>query len=252
MPTILLTAPVAARRLYYGDDALAGLRSLADVRLNESEDAYSVSALVERARDCEIIVCDRQTSVPSDVFAALVHLRAVVRCTVDIRNIDVGAASKHGMLVTRASPGFAASVSELVIGFMIDLARGVTSSSLSYRQGDKPVVGMGRQLARSSVGIVGFGEIGRALAARCSALGMAILVMTLLSIMCRPNSRTWRWTISFVVPILSFVLLSLMRRRSVCLMRLHSRACALTRFSLMSVAAILWMTTLLSKRSPLN
>ena len=46
-----------------------------------------------------------------------------MRCAIDIRNIDVPAASRHGVLVTQASAGFIPSVSEWIIGVMIDLSR---------------------------------------------------------------------------------------------------------------------------------
>ena len=63
------------------------------------------------------------------------RLGAFLRCAVDIRNIDVAAASKKGMLVTHATPGFIASVSEQTIGFMIDIARNVSEYATNYRRG---------------------------------------------------------------------------------------------------------------------
>ena len=53
------------------------------------------------------------------VFERLPALRAVLRVAVDIRTIDVPAASAAGVLVTRARPGFVAAVSELALGMMI-------------------------------------------------------------------------------------------------------------------------------------
>ena len=78
------------------------------------------------------------TAGPAAVFAQLPDLLAFVRCAVDIRNVDVGAASAAGVLVTRASPGFADSVAELAVGFMVDLARGISDATLAYRSGEPP------------------------------------------------------------------------------------------------------------------
>jgi D-3-phosphoglycerate dehydrogenase len=106
----------------------------------------------------------------------LPKLRAMVRCAVDIRNIDVAAASSAGVLVTRASPGFVPAVAELTLGFMVDLSRGVSRATADYHEGRKPEVAMGRQLAGSRVGIIGYGSIGRYLAPLARALGMEVLV----------------------------------------------------------------------------
>jgi D-3-phosphoglycerate dehydrogenase len=113
---------------------------------------------------------------PAAVFEQLPDLVAFVRCAVDIRNVDVGAASANGVLVTRASPGFVDSVAELVVGFMVDLARGVSDATVAYRAGVPPQPRMGRQLRASALGIIGYGHIGTRLAQLGLALGMRVLV----------------------------------------------------------------------------
>jgi D-3-phosphoglycerate dehydrogenase len=164
MATILLTHAAAARAHYYGDEALARLRELGAVRLNESGRPCATPPLIELARGCEVIVSDRATEGTAAVFEQLPGLVAFVRCAVDIRNVDVGAASAHGVLVTRASPGFIDSVAELAVGFMVDLARGVSDATGDYRAGVQPEVRMGRQLRGSKLGIIGYGHIGTRLA----------------------------------------------------------------------------------------
>ena len=176
MATILLTHAADARALYYGDEALARLRELGEVRLNETGRALSTPQLLELARDCPIIVSDRVTEGPAAVFEQLPGLVAFVRCAVDIRNVDVGAASANGVLVTRASAGFMDAVAELALGFMVDLARGITAATIAYRSGAGASARMGRQLRGSTLGIIGYGQIGRRLAQLGLALGMRVLV----------------------------------------------------------------------------
>jgi D-3-phosphoglycerate dehydrogenase len=176
MPTVLLAATPAMRAAYYGDEALAGLRRLAEVRLHEGAAPLDAAGLIAAAAGAEVIVADRMTPGFSEIFGALPALTAFVRCAVDIRNVDVAAASAAGVLVTRAGPGFAAAVSELILGFMVDLARGVTDAALAFRAGRAPAVRMGRQLSGSVLGIIGYGSIGRALAPLGLALGMRVLV----------------------------------------------------------------------------
>jgi D-3-phosphoglycerate dehydrogenase len=173
---ILLTHTPQARGQYYGERALRGLRELGDVLLHEADDALDAASLVSAARDADLIVADRLTAGPAEVFADLPKLGAFVRCAVDIRNVDVAAASAAGVLVTRASPGFVQSVTELALGFMVDLSRGVSRATADYHAGRKPAIVMGRQLAGSSIGIIGYGSIGRNLASLARALGMTVLV----------------------------------------------------------------------------
>jgi D-3-phosphoglycerate dehydrogenase len=173
---VLLAHTPQMRRDYYGERSLSGLRAVADVKLHEGDDALDAAGLVKAAVDVDIIVADRMTQGPGEIFPRLPKLRAFVRCAVDIRNIDVAAASAAGVLVTQASPGFIQSVAELALGFMVDLARGVSRATADYHAGRMPDVTMGRQLAGSRIGIIGYGSIGRYLAGIAKVLGMEILV----------------------------------------------------------------------------
>ena len=173
---ILLTHTPQFRRQYYGERSLKGLQALAQVVLHEADDALDAAGLIEAARDVDIIVADRLTLGPGEIFPRLPKLRAFVRCAVDIRNIDVAAASAAGVLVTRAGPGFVQSVAELALGFMVDLSRGISRATADYHSGRAPEVVMGRQLAGSRLGIIGYGSIGKFLAPIALALGMEVLV----------------------------------------------------------------------------
>jgi D-3-phosphoglycerate dehydrogenase len=173
---VLLTHTPDSRRQYYGERSLNGLQALAQVKLHEAVDALDVTGLIEAARDVDIIVTDRLTEGRAESFSRLPNLRAFVRCAVDIRNIDIEAASAAGVLVTRAGPGFVQAVAELAIGYMVDLSRGISRSTEDYHAGRKPEVTMGRQLAGSCLGIIGYGHIGRYLARVANTLGMQVLI----------------------------------------------------------------------------
>src|SRR5258705_970786 len=173
---VLLTHTPQSRAQYYGARSLEGLQAMAQVKLHESNDALDAAGLSEAAGGVEIIVADRLTAGPSEIFPALPKLRAFVRCAVDIRNIDVDAASAAGVLVTRAGPGFVQSVTELALGFMVDLSRGVSRATADYHSKRKPEIIMGRQLAGSRLGIIGYGSIGRYLAQIPKELGLEVLI----------------------------------------------------------------------------
>ena len=176
MATILLTHAADALANYYGARALAGLEALAEVRLNPLGREMDARELIEAARACEVIVSYRGTPGFTELFDNAPDLVAFSRCAIDIRNVDVAAASRNGILVTQASAGFIASVSEWVLGAMIDLGRGLTRSSQAYHTGEVPPAAMGRQLHGATVGVIGYGQIGRRLCDLCVALGMRVLV----------------------------------------------------------------------------
>lgn len=176
MTTIFLTHIPDMLANYYGPRALAALRELGEVRLNETSKVLDAQALAKAAAGCAIIVSDRQTPGPAEFFPLAPDLVAFLRVAVDIRNIDVKAASAQGVLVTHATPGFIASVAEQAIGFMIDCGRNVSSSAATYHAGQVPEARMGRQLKGSTVGIIGYGVIGEYLSPLCVALGMKVLV----------------------------------------------------------------------------
>jgi len=173
---VLLTHSPEFRRQYYGERSLAGLRAVAEVKLHQGADPLDAKGLVEAANGVDIIVSDRMTEGQGEIFPQLPNLRAFVRCAVDIRNVDVAAASEAGVLVTRASPGFVPAVAELALGFMVDFSRGISRATADYHAGRKPEVVMGRQLAGSHIGIIGYGSIGRYLAPLAKALGMQVMV----------------------------------------------------------------------------
>ena len=173
---ILLTHSPDALAHYYGERALAGLQGLGEVRLNREEASLEGDALIAAAADCDLIVSYRQSPGPAEVFKRLPKLVAFLRCAIDIRNVDVPAASATGVLVTQASAGFVTSVTELVVGFMIDLSRRVSAHADSYHSGKVPRAMMGRELRGSTLGVIGYGAIGRELVRVAEALGMRVLI----------------------------------------------------------------------------
>jgi D-3-phosphoglycerate dehydrogenase len=176
VPRILLTHSPEALAQYYGERALAGLRALGEVRLHPGAAPLEGEALVAAAANCDLVVSYRQSPAPAAFFERLPKLVAFLRCAVDIRNVDVAAASRAGVLVTQASAGFVPAVSELVFGFLVDLSRGVSRAATDYHAGRVPQARTGRELRGSTLGIVGYGAIGREVARVAQALGMRVLV----------------------------------------------------------------------------
>src|SRR4051812_31685757 len=172
MARVFLTHIPEMLEHYYGPRAVAALRELAEVRVNPTDEVLDADGLVRHAAGCEIVVSDRQTPGYGAFFDRAPDLVAFLRCAVDIRNVDVEAASRNGILAMRATPGFTASVSEMTLGFIIDLARNITTSAIEYGAGREAEPRMGRQLKGSTLGLIGYGAIAQELAPVARALGM--------------------------------------------------------------------------------
>jgi D-3-phosphoglycerate dehydrogenase len=176
MSRILLTHSPDTLASYYGERALAGLKALGNVVLNLNDKPLEGEALVDAAADCDLIVSYRQSPGPAALFERLPKLVAFLRCAIDIRNVDVAAASKAGILVTQASAGFVTPVSELVFGLMIDLSRRISASAAAFHAGQTPRAAMGRELKGSTLGVIGYGAIGREVVRLGEAFGMRVLI----------------------------------------------------------------------------
>ena len=173
---ILLTHSPEALASYYGERALAGLKALGDVKLNHDKISLEGESLIEAAQDCDLVVSYRQSPAPAQIFERLPRLVAFLRCAIDIRNVDVAAASRAGVLVTQASAGFVTAVSEMVLGLLVDLARGITRSASLYHRNQVPRAQTGRELRGGTLGVIGYGAIGREVVRLGKALGMKVLV----------------------------------------------------------------------------
>jgi D-3-phosphoglycerate dehydrogenase len=169
--TVFLTHNSEDLAAYYAR-ALPELESIATVVRSESERDLSTGELIEAASACDVIAAHRSTPGHAELFTALPHLLAFLRCAVDTSTIDVAAASAAGVVVCRADKSFVASTAELALGLMLDVARNISESTVEYRTGVQPAQRQGRQLSGRTAGIIGYGAIGRHLAQLLRAVGM--------------------------------------------------------------------------------
>jgi len=80
------------------------------------------------------------------------------------------------VVVANAEPAFIPATAEMALALMLDVSRDVTESTVAFREGRIPPSNMGRQLATSTAGVIGYGAVGRYLCDVLVALGMRVLV----------------------------------------------------------------------------
>lgn len=174
---VLLTHNRDLLKHFYSTKAVDALKQLVDLRMNDSDEPLRGDALVEAAKGCEVVISDRLATGPREVMERLTDVKTFIRCAVDIRSVDVDAASDANILVCRCSSGYADAVGEHAIALMLDLARGITTDAARYHAGQAahPMV-FRRQLAGAHVGIIGYGSIGRRIAELALAFSMKVSV----------------------------------------------------------------------------
>lgn len=132
--------------------------------------------LKELLRDARAIIVRNQTQVTAELIEAAPQLRIIARAGAGLDNIDTKAASEAGIVVSYAPHENSIAVAELVLGLMLSLQRRIPAAWQSTRNGDWDRLGFtGRELCAKTLGIVGFGRIGRLVADRAAAFGMTII-----------------------------------------------------------------------------
>jgi D-3-phosphoglycerate dehydrogenase len=101
-------------------------------------------------------------------------LRIVSKWGVGTDNIDLVAAAEHGVKVSNTPGVFGDEVADVVIGYLILLARGLQTIDTEVRTGGWPKL-VGFSLAGRTIGVIGLGDIGREVARRCVAMRMRVV-----------------------------------------------------------------------------
>lgn len=120
-----------------------------------------------------VVVRGRTRITPDAISAAVPRLKVIGRAGVGVDNIDLEAARRNHVIVVNSPMATTTAVAELSLALMLSLARRIPEADRSLRQGEwRKKDFKGIELSGKTLGIIGVGRIGEALASRASALGM--------------------------------------------------------------------------------
>jgi D-3-phosphoglycerate dehydrogenase len=166
MDRILVTETIA-------EEGLAALRAAAQVDVKTDLDK---AKLVEQLPEYDALVVRSATKVSAEVLQAGARLRVVGRAGTGVDNIDVEAATQHGIIVVNAPAANSVAAAELTVAFIMALARRLPQAHASLQGGKwERSKFMGFEVRGKTLGLVGLGRIGTEVARRARGLEMSVL-----------------------------------------------------------------------------
>jgi lactate dehydrogenase-like 2-hydroxyacid dehydrogenase len=157
------------------------LRERYDVALNATDETYPVARLIDAARSFDALVPTVVDDIPADVFAAQpLRARIVANYGVGFDRIDLAAARAHNVVVTNTPGVLTEDTADLAMMLILAAARRTSEGERQLRARDwagwRPTHLLGTRVNGATLGIVGFGRIGAAVARRAHrGFGMRVL-----------------------------------------------------------------------------
>ena len=132
--------------------------------------------LAEVIGEYDALLVRSQVKVTADIIARATRMVVIGRAGVGVDNVDLEAATKAGIVVVNAPTGNTISAAEQTIALMLAVARNTAAADASMRRGEwKRNLYTGVELRGRTVGIIGLGKIGMAVADRCRGLEMNVI-----------------------------------------------------------------------------
>ena len=137
---------------------------------------WSREQLEQRIGDYDGILVRSATQVDADLLARASKLSVIARAGVGVDNIDVGAATKRGIVVANAPRSNIVTAAEHTLALLLALARNIPQAhgSLTAGRWERNSFS-GTELMDKTLGILGFGRIGQLVASRAKAFGMRVI-----------------------------------------------------------------------------
>src|SRR5262249_15423297 len=172
-PRVFVTQPIA-------ESALKRLRAVADVEVNpDSSKVLDKAKLIEGVKRNDILLSLLHDTVDRDVLAANPNLKFVASMNITQDRIDLAEATRRGILVTNIPAIVTDATADIGFGLLLAVARNIALGDKLFRSGVYPG-SQSNHLAGAAVtgrtlGLVGFGRIGQAMARRGRGLDMKII-----------------------------------------------------------------------------
>ncbi|HDM92276.1 MAG TPA: D-glycerate dehydrogenase [Candidatus Korarchaeota archaeon] len=172
-PKLFMTREIPER-------GLAKIKEHFEVDLWPEEAPPPKEVIIERVKDADALVSLLTDPIDAEVMDAAPRLRIIAQYAVGFDNIDVSEATKRGIYVTNTPGVLTETVADFAFALMLAVARRVVEADEYVRTGKwevawHPLMMLGTDVYGATLGIVGLGRIGRAVARRAKGFNMRIL-----------------------------------------------------------------------------
>jgi glyoxylate reductase len=161
------------------EEAVARARSRAMVDLHEADQPLGPAELIARLKGRQGLVCLITDTIDAPLLAACPDLKVVSNVAVGFNNIDVAAATSRGVVVTNTPDVLTETTADFAWTLLMATARRVVEADRYVREGKftqwEYMVLLGGDVHGKTLGIIGFGRIGRAIARRALGFNMRVL-----------------------------------------------------------------------------
>ncbi len=156
-------------------EGLERLRQIPQVELLE-HDALPKDQLEKLLPETDILIVRSRTQVNADLLSKSKRLKLVIRAGIGLDNIDVAAATQNAVIVMNAPTGNIVTTAEHALALLFAVSRHVAAADSSLRKGKwEKKKFQGHEIRGKTLGLVGLGNIGKAVAERAMGLGLKVL-----------------------------------------------------------------------------
>ncbi|MGQ9478682.1 MAG: 2-hydroxyacid dehydrogenase [Thermoproteota archaeon] len=167
-----------SRRIH--EFAIEMLRKECDVEIHDSDSPVPREILVRSIRDKDAALILLSDRIDKEVLESASKLRVLSTMSAGYDHIDLNEATARGIYVTNVPAVLTDAVAEFAIGLMFAIARRIVEADMFLRRGSwkiawSPMFMLGSEISGKTLGVIGLGAIGEAIARRCRGLGMRVI-----------------------------------------------------------------------------
>ena len=156
------------------------MAELFDTRFNADDVPLTRDALVAAMADCDVLVPTVTDTIDASIIAAAPpRLKLIASYGAGVNHIDLAAAKAKGIMVTNTPGVFTDDTADLTMALILNVPRRLGEGHRAMRNGEwsgwSPTGMLGHRIGGKTLGIIGFGRIGEAVAMRAKAFGMNII-----------------------------------------------------------------------------
>ncbi|HOZ91809.1 MAG TPA: D-glycerate dehydrogenase [Candidatus Syntrophosphaera thermopropionivorans] len=164
---------------YIPEPAIKRLEEVFEVEIFPENRAITHEELKEKVKDIDALICLLTDNIDHEIIEAASNLKCISVYAVGYNNIDVETATKHGIVICNTPGVLTETTADLAWALIMSCARRIVEADCFVREGKfqgwEPMLMLGNDIFGKTLGIIGMGRIGRAVAHRALGFDMKVI-----------------------------------------------------------------------------